>query len=327
LTILWLGEQIDDIMVALDKMKRIDIKKPFNIETIDHFDSIQKLGKKGLRQMNRSAVFSTYAALKCLSDSRLIVSDASNELGVVLGTQFGHLDRQEQMMKVIIDEGSRNLNPTDAGYGGLNVLASMISIRVNAKSVNATINNGCTSGLDAIQYACWMINRDHAKYILVGGVETTSTYYLEWLQANNFNLAYEGAGFIHLEKPETATKRGAKIYAFIRDYSTFPYVEANGIAKSIDHALINAGIGAEEIDLFIGGNEYEYVNYDNSRFHPKHILFIKDILGEGMAITGIYQVFTALHLLNDNYTNVLIHLCGHGGNSSSIILSKSAASK
>ena len=321
------GEQVEDVVSALDKMKKSESGKIFVTESIDRFDSVQKLGKKGLRQMNRSAVFGTYAAIRCLSDSGVDVSNLSDELGVVLGTQFGHLDRHEQMLKIIREEGARNLNPTDAGYGGVNVLASMIGMRTNAKSVNATINNGCTSGLDAVQYACRMITGHHAAHILAGGVETSSKYYYKWLQANQNIRAYEGAGFIHLEKPETAEKRGVKSYAAVRGFSSFPFVEANSISKSMSRALTNADVGAEEIDLFVGGDKDSYKDCEIAKFQPKHKVFIKDILGEGMAVSGIYQILISLHFLKNNYANALIHLSGREGNSSSIILSNCAKVK
>jgi 3-oxoacyl-(acyl-carrier-protein) synthase len=318
------GERIEDIVSALNKTEKSDGDKPVVMKTIGQFDSVQKLGRKGLRQMNRSAMFSVYAALQCLSDSNLDASLASDELGVVLGTQFGHLDRMEQMMKVIRDEGARSLNPTDAGYGGLNVLASIIGVRTNAKAVNATINNGCASGLDAALYACGMITGGHAKYVLAGGVETTSKYYLEWLRANQNDRAYEGAGFIQLEKPDTAERRGIKPYAVIRAFASLPYVGADCVTKSMNKALMSASISAEEIDLFIGGDKCSY-KYENSKFQPKRKIFIKDILGEGMAVSGIYQLLIALRFLKDDYRNALIHLCGQGENSLSVILTNSAA--
>jgi 3-oxoacyl-[acyl-carrier-protein] synthase II len=301
-------------------------KNSFTINNVSGFDASQKLGKSGLRAMNCATKFGLAATLDCLADAGLNTTAVDTKMGVVIGSHLGHMDRLEEMMKTILEEGSCGLSPMGSGNGAINVMASAIGMRIGARALNTTINNGYTSGLDAVQYGCRSLVNNHAEYVLAGGVESASRYYIEWLKANGCNLAFEGAGLILLEKSATALQRGITPLGTVKGYSTTPYLDLNSVERSIGMALKRAGLRVEEIDAFVGtsdlyGEQDEGITLLGLGFTGPR-LFLRQVLGEGLAVIGIYQMMVGIDLLKKGCRNVLIHLFGKESNSSSLILSR-----
>lgn len=298
----------------------------FGLQTVRGFNPSQQLGKSGLRAMNSATKFGLAAALACLNDAKLDTAAVDTETGVVLGSHLGHLDKLEEMIKTILTEGSCGLSPMGSGNGAINVMASTIGMRIGARALNTTINNGYTSGLDAVQYACRLLGKNHAAYVLAGGVEAASRYYVEWLKANGCKRAFEGAGMILLEKSTTAQQRGITPLGWVKGYSTTPCINLNSVGRSIGNTLKHAGLRIREIDAFVGsgelyGEQEEVAALSRLGFTGPR-LFFRQVLGEGLAITGIYQIIVGADLLKRGCRNVLIHLSGKEGNSSSLILSR-----
>lgn len=320
------GEGYEGIGKVLANNQMSKKNNVFSINTVSGFDASQKLGKSGLRAMNLATKFGLVAALDCLADARLNTLVVDTKVGVVLGSHLGHMDRLEEMMKIILEEGSCGLSPMGSGNGAINVMASAIGMRIGARALNSTINNGYTSGLDAVQYGCRSLVNNHVEYVLAGGVESASPYYIDWLKANGCNLAFEGAGLILLEKSSTALQRGINPLGTVKGYSTTPYLDLNSVERSICIALKHASLRIGEIDAFIGTSDL-YGEQDEGKIllglgFNGSCLFLRQALGEGLAVSGIYQMMAGIDLLKKGYRNVLIHLYGKDSNSSSLILSR-----
>lgn len=299
----------------------------FCARRVEEFDASKKLGKNGLRELNRATRFGLCAALDCLSEARLEPSEIGEHMGVVIGSHLGHMDHVEEMIQTIMEEGSYGLSPLKAGNGGINVIAAMMGIRFGAKALNTTIHNSFTSGMDAIQHGCRSLSRNHAEYILAGGAEAASRYWLEWHKGNGSILAYEGAGVLLLEKSHTALARGVRSMAVVKGYSTAPYSGINSINKTLAATLKSANLEMDAVDTFVGVGDFgaepiEAKSLTELGFTGSS-LFSRPTLGEGLGVAGIFQIMIAIKLLQKGHRNVLIHLFGKNGSTSAMLLSLS----
>src|SRR3989344_5325392 len=118
------------------------------------FDPVQFLGKKGLRDLDRSTKLVNTAAKLAIDDSRLeITEDNTHSMGVSIGTTFGSLHSISQFDRVGLTEGPRSVNPSHFPNTVINSPASQVSIRFKIKGFNTTISTGFCAGLDAVYYA------------------------------------------------------------------------------------------------------------------------------------------------------------------------------
>jgi 3-oxoacyl-(acyl-carrier-protein) synthase len=321
------GNRYEDIFKATEGPASVPIVKNLRFGTVNDFDAAAKLGKSGLKVMNRATRFGIGAALDCLADARLETAEIGGEIGVVIGSHLGHMDDVEEMIRTILEEGSYALSPLKAGNGGINVMAATIGMRIGARALNTTIHNSYTSGLDAVQYACRSLSNHYAPYILAGGVESASRYCMEWHRINGSRLAFEGAGVILLEKRHTALDRGVKPLGVIKAYSSRPYSGPDSISQSLAATLKSANLGMEAVDVFVGagdgcGEPAEEQSLFELGFGGSR-LSVRESMGEGLAVTGIFQIMLGVNLLQKGCRNVLIHLYAGTGGTATILLSLS----
>lgn len=267
------------------------------------FDPIQFLGKKGLRDMDRSIKLVNSAAKLAIDNSKLeITEDNTHSIGVSIGATFGSLHSISQFDRVGLIEGPRNVNPSHFPNTVLNSPASQISIRFNIKGFNTTISTGFCAGLDAVYYAADFIKLNRADVILTGAVEELceETFlifhnigYLSGSDAsepiccpfdkrrNGFILS-EGAAVLVVEDKEHAMKRGANILATVLGYGNsfdpsnnrgFSPVGA-GLNNAISTALKEASLVPKDID-YICSCANSTKDMDKMETHV-----IKDIFGE-----------------------------------------------
>lgn len=148
---------------------------PFRVKSggeITDFDALAYLGKKGLRELDRSTRLVCSAARIALDDSRLEVSEANTRsMGVSLGTTFGSLHSIAQFDRAGLTEGPRFVNPSHFPNTVINSPASQVSIRFTIKGFNTTLSTGFCAGLDALSYAADFIRLGRADAVLAGGVE------------------------------------------------------------------------------------------------------------------------------------------------------------
>jgi 3-oxoacyl-[acyl-carrier-protein] synthase II len=200
------------------------------------FDPMEYLGKKGLRELDRSARLACSAAKLALDDSGLAITDVNTSaIGVSLGTTFGSLHSISQFDRSGLIDGPRFVNPSHFPNTVINSPASQISIRFNIKGFNTTISTGFCAGLDAISYAADFIRQGRADVVLAGGVEELceETFllfhtlgYLSGMSggepvsrpfdaARDGFILSEGAAILLLEDEQHAVNRGAEILAVV----------------------------------------------------------------------------------------------------------------
>lgn len=153
-----------------------------------------------------------------------------------------------------------------------NMLACHVSILHNAQGPNNTITENDVAGLLALGEAYRIIQRDQADFFLVGGAESrlnplsmVRLCLFEPLSRRNDSpdkacrpfdrrrdgaVIGEGGTVLVLEELEHARRRGARIYAELVGYgASFDRARSGaGVARAIEAALKQAGIGPEDID-------------------------------------------------------------------------------
>ena len=251
----------------------------FRVKTggeITDFDAVAYLGKKGLRELDRSTRLVCSAARIALDDSGLIVSeDSSRAVGVAIGTTFGSLHSIAQFDRAGLTEGPRFVNPSHFPNTVINSPASQVSIRFTIKGFNTTLSTGFCSGLDALSYAADFIGLGRADAVLAGGVEELceETFrlfhdlgYLSGMSGaepvsrpfdagrDGFVLS-EGSAVLVVENEEHARSRGAEILAVILGCGNAFDPEADstferagrGLKTAIAQALEEAHVRPEDV--------------------------------------------------------------------------------
>ncbi len=241
------------------------------------FDPVQFLGKKGLRDMDRSAKLICSAAKLAIDDAHLqITEESAHSTGVSIGTTLGSLHSIAQFDRDGLIEGPRYVNPSHFPNTVINSPASQVSIRFKIKGFNTTISTGLCASLDAVSYAADFIKLNRADAVLAGGVEELceETFlgfhtlgYLSGTDSSqpvccpfdarrNGTILSEAAAVIVLEDKDHALRRGADILSrLIGCGNSFDpssdrgfNCAGKGLKEAITIALKDASINPEDID-------------------------------------------------------------------------------
>jgi len=241
------------------------------------FDPLSLLGKKGLRDLDRSTRLICSAAKLAIDDSKLEITEENAPfMGVSIGTTFGSLHSISQFDRAGLIEGPRFVNPSHFPNTVINSPASHVSIRYKIKGFNTTISTGFCASLDAVAYAADFIKLNRADVVLAGGVEELCEetflgfHKLGCLSGTDGSeplccpfdarrsgiILSEGAAVLILEDGEHALNRGAVILARVLGYgnafdpsadSRFNHA-GQGLKNAIVHALKEASLNPEDLD-------------------------------------------------------------------------------
>jgi 3-oxoacyl-[acyl-carrier-protein] synthase II len=244
---------------------------------ITDFDPEQLLGKKGLRELDRSTRLLSSAAKLAIEDGRIEITENNMQaVGVSVGTTFGSLHSISQFDRTGLIDGPRYVNPSYFPNTVINSPASRISIRFKIKGFNTTISTGFCAGVDAVSYAADFIRLNRADMVLAGGVEElceetfTGFYKLGCLSGmngsdalcrpfdarRNGTILAEGAAILVLEEEKNASLRGADILAKISGTGNSFDPEARmdfshrgkGLKNAVRIALKDASLSPGDID-------------------------------------------------------------------------------
>ena len=309
---------------------------PFAVKVageISGFDPLAYLGKKGVRELDRSTRLICSAAKLALDDARLVITDDnSNPVGISIGATFGSLHSISQFDRVGLTEGPRFVNPSHFPNTVINSPASQVSIRFGIKGFNTTISNGFCASLDSLIYACDFLRLNRADAVLAGGVEelceeTFQGFYLLGClsgsdgsepvccpfdaRRNGVTLS-EGASVLVLEDLDAARKRRADILAVVLGYgSTFDLAEeeGEGLHRAVTAALADSGCSIHDIDYI---SSCANASRDIDRMETKAIkgVFgeasrkipassIKSMIGESFSASGSMSLASAVGVIRD----------------------------
>lgn len=211
------------------------------------------LSRREIRRMDRGAQLAVVAAREALDDAGLTPADLAPErTAVSVGNAVGCTMGLEREYTVVSDGGRKWVVdheyavPELYDYFAPSSLAREVAWACAAEGPAAVISSGCTSGIDAMGYAAGLLREGTADVVIAGStdaplspitvacfdaIKATSTYNDRPEEAcRPFDgerrglVLGEGAAMFVLEAPESARRRGARIYAQISGYAT----RANG---------------------------------------------------------------------------------------------------
>lgn len=280
-------------------------------------------GKRTLWNISRSIKLGYAAADASLKDAGIDSESTLRErIGVVFGSTLGGLGPLLDMERQAAQQGPRYVDPSLFPSAGPSAPGCQVSITGNMPTLNTTVSNGQTSGLDAIHYASRQIQLGRVDAALAGAVEEISpeiftTCEEAMLLAGSrpgtdpacrpFDarrsgfVPGEGAACVLLEDLASARARNAHIYAEVTGYSFCFWPRAcrrnEAAARAMSQALRVAGVEADSIGaVFASANgslagDLAEAKGIHQMFgeHGAPVIAIKGMLGESYSAAGLIQ--------------------------------------
>ena len=283
-----LSELVDELFTALCEGKSgISNIESFDVTEypvkfggeIKGFEVTKYVEQRESKRMDRFTQFAMAAANQAINDSGLDFSkEEPFRVGAIVGTGIGGISEIEQQHIRLLKGGPKRVSPFCVPRLMGNAASGNIAIRYGLRGPNYCVVSACASGSHAIGEAFRNIISGQSDIMITGGTEAAltpvglasfcaarslSTRNDDMMAASRpfdkdrdgFVLS-EGAGILVLEEENHAKARGAKIYAELLGYAatddgyhiTAPPPNGEGAAKTMELALIDGGVGKEEID-------------------------------------------------------------------------------
>jgi 3-oxoacyl-[acyl-carrier-protein] synthase II len=226
--------------------------------------------------LDRCSALGVAVARQALVDAGVPASSANGETGVYWGTSAGGNETLERAYQTLFAERTWRLKPTTVVTVMHNAPAAAISIDLGVGGPSLTYSVACASAAVAIGEAMLAVRSGRLARAIAGGSEACITRgaLTAWsaLRAlattdranpamsckpfaadrSGFVLG-EGGAAVVLEDAEQARARGAHVYAELAGYGVssdaahMAEPSPNGQARAIAAALLDAGIGVDEV--------------------------------------------------------------------------------
>ncbi len=204
---------------------------------------------------------------------------AQRGMGVCLGSGLGGMYFTEEAIASLYEHGTRGISPLTVPFVDPNAIVSRVAIQWKLTGPQLTISTACSSSAHAIGVAADMIRSGRCDAVLTGGVEATISPLvfsgfdrLRAMTSRNDTpdvacrpfsedrdgfVMGEGAAVLLLESESSAIKRGARIHAELLGYGASggayhpvaPLPDGTDLVAAMKAALVDAGVGPDEIDL------------------------------------------------------------------------------
>jgi len=290
------------------------------------FDPSPYLDRKEVRRIDPFIQYGMVAAIQAIADAGLQDHPADgHRYGVAIGSGIGGINTIEETHTTLLEKGPGRVSPFFVPASVINMIAGNLSIRFGYKGPNIAVVTACTTGTHNIGFGARLIEHGDADVMVVGGAEqATSPITLAafgsmralstrndepekasrpWDKDRDGFLLGDGAGVMVLEEYERAKARGARIYCELVGFGmsgdafhvTGPTEDGEGSAASMENALRDAGMNAEDVD---------YINAHGT----------STPLGDVSETRGIKRVFGADTKIAVSSTKSMIgHLLGAAG--------------
>jgi 3-oxoacyl-[acyl-carrier-protein] synthase II len=246
---------------------------------VKNFDATVYMPEKDARKRDYFIQYGIAAAMQAIKDSGIEVTDANaHRIGLAIGSGIGGLPTIEKYHSVLLESGVRRLSPFFIPGALINMIAGIVSIQYGMKGPNIALVSACTTGTHNIGFAARSIAYGDADVMVAGASEMASTKLgiggfaamralstrndepekasRPWDKDRDGFVLGDGAGMLVLEEYEYAKARGARIYAELIGFGmsadathiTSPDPEGKGGAASMNSAMADAGIKAEDVD-------------------------------------------------------------------------------
>lgn len=307
------------------------------------------LSVKEARKMDVFIRHGLVAAIQAIRDSGIEVTEQNaGRIGVAIGSGIGGLTWIEENHRKMLDGGPRKVSPFFVPGSIINMLAGNLSIMFGFRGPNIAIVTACTSGTHNIGFAAQQIQLGTADIMIAGGAEKASSELgmagfaaaralstrnddpqaasRPWDRDRDGFVLSDGAGMVVLEEYEHARARGAKIYAELIGFGmsgdayhmTAPPEDGYGAAMSMRHALLSAGINAEDVDYINAhgtstkagdlaeANAVKSVFADHAR--KLAISSTKSMIGHLLGAAGAVEAIISILALRDQVAPPTINL-------------------
>lgn len=245
---------------------------------VKDFDASLHIDKKDLKRMDLFCQYAVAASMMAVENASLDTDAIDNErFGVLIGVGLGGLMTFEKQHQILLEKGPRRISPLFIPMMIPNMAAAMVSIMTGAKGVNECVVTACSSGNNAIGNAFRFIQSGEMDIMICGGAEAAITELalggFNNMKAVSFSkdpnrasipfdkerdgfVMGEGSGILIIEAYDHAVARGANIIAEVKGFAstsdafhmTAPAENGEGGARSMRHAVEDAGMVPEDID-------------------------------------------------------------------------------
>jgi 3-oxoacyl-(acyl-carrier-protein) synthase len=204
------------------------------------------------RRLSRASQLTLAAARLAATDARC---GSSQELGVVVGTEFGDLHSTAEFADGYLERGPAGLSPLLFPNTVMNTMAAATAIALSARSLSLTVNAPAVAGELAVARAVAAIGSARAARLIAGGVDQLGPLVTRVLASlGSGDARGEGAAFLVLEPLSAARERGVTPLGEIlsaasaalpaRPHKVGRSSNSRVIAAALDHArLAPADIG------------------------------------------------------------------------------------
>ena len=246
----------------------------FNVE-----DYAEYIDRKEARRMDLFLRYAIAGTAQAIKDAGLKVDESNaDDIGAVIGSGIGGLQTMQDSAKTLFDKGPMRVSPFTGPYMIPNMAAGEVAIVFGVRGPNFSVASACATGTHAIGESYEIIKRGDAEAMVTGGVEASLTelglaafHRTQAMSTRNDDpprasrpfdakrdgfVFGDGAGILILESLESATARGARIYAEMVGYGatddafhiSAPVEGGRGAAKAMQRALKKAGLTPDDVD-------------------------------------------------------------------------------
>jgi len=243
------------------------------------FDPAAWMEPREARHCDRFTQFAIAAAKMAAEDAGLEVSSLdSTRVGVLIGSGIGGTWTWEAQHRILLERGPGRVSPFFIPMLISDIAAGRVAMLLGARGPNLSIATACATSAHTIGEASEIIKRGDAEVMLAGGAEASVSPLamagfcaMRALSRRNHDpqaasrpfdqerdgfVMAEGAGVVVLEELESARLRGARVYGEIIGYGmsadayhvTQPCPDGDGMARAMEEALRDAGLGPDQVD-------------------------------------------------------------------------------
>ena len=246
---------------------------------VPEFDMSEYLSPKEARRMDGFIQFGLVTGIQAMKDAGIEVTDENrHRMSVAVGSGIDGIVTIETCHDIVNNRGPQKVTPFFVPSCIINMVAGHLSIMFGLTGPNIAITTACTTGTHNIGFAARLIAAGDADVMLAGGAEkstspTTMAGFAAmkalstrndeperasrpWDRDRDGFVLSDGSAVMVLEEYEHAKARGANIYCELAGFGmsadashmTSPAENGAGAVMSMQNALNNAGMNADELD-------------------------------------------------------------------------------
>ena len=299
------------------------------------------MSKKNLSSSGRFSQLAVAAARLAFEDSRINRNGADpHRIGACMGSSAIGISIVEEPIPVFVEKGVRTIHPLTLVEYTAHITSSYVQIELGIKGPVTTISSGCSTAIDAVNWAYDQVRGGKADAIVAGASDAPLSPFsfgtfcaVRVLSKRNDApekasrpydadrdgmVLSEGGSAVVVEELDHALESGATIYGEILGFASVSEagqvvaVEMSGetVARVIKSALKNANLNPSDVD-YICSHGNSMIDYDVSetngfklalgdRAYRIPISSVKSNMGQSLAPASGLQLIASCLILRDD---------------------------